>query len=690
MQRIPIVVLVLLVSGFTCRPGLCQEAAQESVRKPMTVEDLWAMGRVSDPRISPDGKQVAFTVTTYDMDENRGTRAVSIISLEGGKARRITGKAHSSFSPRFSPDGKMLFFLSARGGSLQVWRLPLAGGGEADQVTRLPVDISGFSVTPEGKHLLVTAAVYPDAATMKDNAARYADKAKQKSKARIFDKLLYRHWSHWRDERRSHVLRVGLDDGSVQDLTPGDGDTPPVSLEASTGYDISPDGEEISYSRNATKQPAANTNNDIFSVFIKGGAVRQVTTSRGNDHAPHYAPDGKHLAYLSMKRPGYEADLNVLTVRQLSTGKIRALTANLDRSIRDYVWSPDSRKVYFTATDRGRVAVYKVSVQNPGPERIFSTGVSSSLQVSPDGMNLVFLNQAFDRPPEVWTLNLASGNASQLTRINDAVLARIEMSRAKEFWYTGAGGDKVQGFILTPPGFNPSRVYPSVMLIHGGPQGAFLDGFHWRWNVQMWTAPGYVGIIVNFHGSRGYGQKFCDAVSRDWGGAPYEDIMKGLDHVLKRCSYIDANRVAAAGGSYGGFMVNWICGRTDRFRCLVSHAGIAENFSMFGATEEIWFPLWEFAGKPWEKPELHEKFSPVRLAKNFKTPTLVIHGEHDYRVPYTQGLQMFTALKMQGVPSRLLFFPDECHFILNPQTARVWWNTIHDWLAKYLQPAQTR
>jgi len=686
MFRFSFFLLILLLPGFLAPAAFSQEAT----RKPITVDDLWAMGRVSDPGISPDGTRIAFTVTTYDMDRNKGSRGVYLIPMAGGEARRLTGKTTSSFAPRFSPDGGFLYFLSARGGRLQVWRLPLTGGGEAEQVTHLPVDISGFSFTKEGKHLLVTADVYPGCRTMEANAAKAAEIAERKSKARIIDKLLYRHWNHWRDGRRSHVLLVALDGNSVRDLTPGDADTPPVSLEAGTGYDLSPDGDELSFSRNASREPAVNTNNDIFSVYVKGGEARQVTTTLGNDHAPSYSPDGKHLAHLSMSRPGFEADLNVLMVRQLSTGKTRALTRKLDRSVSGYAWSPDSTALYFTAANHGRVAIYKVSIKGTEPEQLYSQGVSSSLRVAPDGKSLVFLNQAFDRPPEVWSLNLRTCEATRLSRVNDTILDRLEMGKAREFWFTGARNEKVQGFLLTPPGFNPSRNYPAVMLVHGGPQGAFMDSFHWRWNAQMWIAPGYVGVIVNFHGSRGYGQKFCDAVSGDWGGAPYEDVMKGMDFALERFPYIDRKRVGAAGGSYGGFMVNWICGKTDRFACLVSHAGLAEHFSMFGATEELWFPLWEFGGTPWDKPELHEKFSPVRLARNFKTPTLVIHGEHDYRVPYTQGLQMFTALQVQGVPSRLLFFPDECHFIQKPQNARVWWNTIHAWLARYLRPATVR
>jgi len=680
MHRLPLVVITALagiLSGLTT-------PAQDDARKPMTVEDLWAMGRVADPQISPDGKSVAFSVTWYDMEKNDGETAIYLVSIAGGPARRLTAVGHSASGPRFSPDGKSLYFRSARGPSLQIWRLPLEGGGEAEQVTRLPVDITGFSMAPDGKHLLVTALVYPDAITMEQNKKRYATKAARKTSARVYTRLLYRHWNHWRDARRSHVLLYDLENGNVRDLTPGDHDSPPVSLEFSTGYDLSPDGDVLVFSRNATKEPAVNTNNDIFAALVKGGSARQLTRSRGNDHSPHISPNGKLLGYLSMKRPGFEADRNVLMAYRRSTGKDSPLTGDLDRSVSEYVWARDSRSLYFTAVDQGRTGIYAVDLINPSPRQFFKQGTSRSLRITPDGKTLVFTNQAFDRPPEVWSLDIRSGKALQLSHINDAILARLKLGKSREFWFKGAKSEDVHGFLLEPPGFDPGRNYPGLMLIHGGPQGAFMDDFHWRWNAQLWVASGCVGIIINFHGSRGYGQKFCDAVSRDWGGAPYEDIMKGLDYVVNRFGFIDRDRVGAAGGSYGGFMVNWIAGQTDRFKCLISHAGLAEHWSMFGATEEIWFPQWEFGGRPWEAPELHEKWSPVRYARNFKTPMLIIHGEQDYRVPYTQALQMFTALRIQGVKAKLVIFPDECHFITRPQNARFWWNTNHAWLTEHL------
>lgn len=683
MPRTAFVLAVLFICG-----ALGALAAQDAPeRKPITVEDLWAMGRVSDPQVSPDGRFVVFSATRYEMDSNKGETALYRVEIAGGEARRLTASGASCSQPRFSPDGKWLYFLSARGGAAQVWRLPLSGGGEAEAVTSLPVAVTGYQPAPDGTHLLVTAMVYPDAHTMEENAERYAEakKNKLKSTARVYTRLLIRHWNHWRDARRSHVLWVPLDGGTVRDLTAGDHDTPPVSLCGGRGYTIDPDCEALVYCRNISREPAVNTNNDLFGVFVKGGAVRQLTLSTGNDHAPEFAPNGKLLAYLAMERAGFEADRNVLMLRQRGTGKITSLTGSLDRSVGDFVWAPDSRMLYFLATDEGRTGIYQLDTRDPKPKRIFRKGTSASLSITPDGKTLVFVNHAFDRPPEVWALDIRSGNARKVSRVNDAIIARIAFGESKDFWFKGAGDVDVHGFLLTPPGFSAGTDYPAVMLIHGGPQGAFMDSFHWRWNAALWVSPGYVGVIVNFHGSRGYGQKFCDAVSGDWGGKPYEDVMKGLDYALKRYGFIDGNRVGAAGGSYGGFMVNWIEGHTDRFKCLVSHAGLAEHWSMFGATEELWFPLWEFGGAPWDKPELHEKFAPIRFAKDFKTPMLVIHGEHDYRVPYTQGLQMFTALQMRGVKSKLLFFPDANHFVVRPQDAKVWWDTIHGWLREFLK-----
>lgn len=680
MSRCHLAVVVLTAATLAAPTA----PTQDTPKRPMTVEDLWAMGRLADPELAPDGRAVAFAVTEYDMDRNRGATSVHLVPREGGPARRLTAPGHSAAQPRFAPDGKFLYFLSARGGPTQVWRLPLEGGGEAEPATRLPVEVTGFQPAPDGRRLLVTALVYPGAATVEESAKRHAECTSSPSSARVYTRLLYRHWNQWRDERRSHVLLVDLEDASVRDLTSGDFDTPPVSLEYGAGYTLAPDGETLCFTRNATPEPATNTNNDIFSVFTKGGEAQQVTRTQGNDHCPQYAPSGRMLAFLSMARAGFEADRNVLMVREQASGKVTPLTAELDRSVTEYVWSPDSRFIYFAAADEGRTGIYEVSVQTPRPRRIYRTGTSRSLGIGPDGKSLVFLNQAFDRPAEVWSLDIHSGQAMPLSHINDAILARLELGAAREFWFKGARDADIHAFLLTPPGFNPATNYPAVMLLHGGPQGAFMDEFHWRWNAQLWVAQGHVGLIVNFHGSSGYGQKFTDAVSGDWGGAPCEDVLKGLDHAVKRFAFIDGNRVGAAGGSYGGFLANWICGQTDRFKCLISHAGLAEHWSMFGATEEIWFPLWEFGGAPWDKPELHERFSPVRHAASFRTPTLLIHGEHDYRVPYTQALQMFTALQMRGVKSKLLLFPDESHFITRPQNARVWWNTIHAWLAEHL------
>jgi len=683
MPRFPFVpgFLFVLSVVLICGAAAAQDAPE---KKPITVDDLWAMGRVSDPQVSPDGQFVVFSSTRYDMEKNKGETAIYRVPVAGGVARRLTATGASCSRPRFSPDGAWLHFLSARGGSAQVWRLPLTGGGEAEPVTSLPVVVTGYHPAPDGKHLLVTARVYPDARTMEENAAHYAEAKKKKSSARLYSRLLYRHWNHWRDARRSHVLWVPIDGGAVRDLTPGDHDTPPLALESGRGYTIDPDCEALVYSRNITREPAVNTNNDLFGAFVKGGPPRQLTLSQGCDHAPQFAPNGRLLAFLAMERAGFEADRSVLMLRQRGTGKTTSLTGSLDRSVGDFVWAPDSRTIYFLAIDEGRTAIYQLDTKNPTPKRIHRLGTSASLRITPDGKTLVFVNHAFNRPPEVWALDIRSGNARKVSQVNDAIIARIAFGDSRDFWFKGAGGADVHGFLLTPPGFRVGTDYPAVMLIHGGPQGAFMDSFHWRWNAALWVAPGYVGVIVNFHGSRGYGQKFCDAVSGDWGGKPYEDTMKGLDYALKRFGFIDGNRVGAAGGSYGGFMVNWIEGHTDRFKCLVSHAGLADHWSMFGATEELWFPLWEFGGVPWNKPELHEKFAPIRFAKNFKTPMLVIHGEHDYRVPYTQGLQMFTALQVQGVKSKLLFFPDASHFVTRPQDAKVWWDTIHGWLAEFL------
>jgi dipeptidyl aminopeptidase/acylaminoacyl peptidase len=397
-----------------------------------------------------------------------------------------------------------------------------------------------------------------------------------------------------------------------------------------------------------------------------------------------YSPDGNHIAYRSMERPGFEADRYRIFIYDRTTGKNMEFLPDHKLSVNSIVWHPSGSYIFFTTDEEGFVNLYSVRVKDGNLKPVLKGFYIDQVQFLSED-DIVFLNQAANMPNEVYRMNLRTNKTEQISQINTKLLAELELPLYEPFWFKGAKGEQVQGFLLKPPFFDKSKKYPAVELIHGGPQGAWGDDFHFRWNYQMFASPGYVVFMINFHGSRGYGQDFTDAVSRDWGGAPYEDIKLGTQYVIDNFNFIDKDKLAAAGASYGGFMINWIAGHENPFKCLISHDGVYEQISMYGATEELWFPEWEFGGVPWEKDTLYEKWSPARLAANFKTPMLVIHGEHDYRVPYTQGLQLFTALQRQGVKSRLLFYPDEDHFVQKPQNAKLWWETVHGWIAEFIK-----
>ncbi|HDZ27544.1 MAG TPA: S9 family peptidase, partial [Candidatus Aminicenantes bacterium] len=589
-------------------------------------------------------------------------------------------------NPRWSPDGKKIAFISTRKGPPQIWMID-PKGGEAYQLTTISTGASGVTWSPTGKNLAFVSSIYPDCKSDECNKEKEKKKKESLVKAQIFDHLLFRHWNSWRDGKRSHLFVVPSEGGKAVDITPGDFDTPPVSLGSRLDYAFSPKGEQICFVRNIDPELkiSLGTNNDLFVTSVQGGKIERVTENRANDNSPHYSPDGRYIAYRAMARPGFEADKYSLILYDRNNQKEINLTENLDRSVNEILWSHDSTSLYITFEEKGRISLARISPKNKKTERILEGHHIGSPSLTPDGRKLVFLKQAINQPAEVFSLDLRTKKLNQLTTMNSKLLSKLKMNRAEEFWFEGAEGDKVHGFLVKPPFFDPSKKYPLVMLIHGGPQGAWSDNFHFRWNAQMFAAPGYVTAMINFHGSTGYGQSFTDSISGDWGGNPYEDIMGGLDYLLAKYDFLDKNRLAAAGGSYGGYMVSWIEGHNNRFNCLISHAGVYDLRSMHGATEEFWFPEWDLKGTPWTNKEMYEKWSPSFYVKNFKTPCLVIHGQNDFRVPVTQGFQFFTSLQRMKVPSKMLYFPDEDHFVQKPQNAELWWKTVHEWLAKYLK-----
>jgi dipeptidyl aminopeptidase/acylaminoacyl peptidase len=663
--------------------ALAVSAAAE--RHPLTFADFIKIKRLSDIRLSPRGDALAFVVTEMDLAANRGNSDIWLVGTDGRGLRQLTNSPQADYSPRWSPDGRSLAFLSTRGGSPQVWSIN-PGGGEAMPVTSFAPGVSSFIWSPDGKTMAFAAEVFPDCPDVACTARRVEEQAKDPVKARLYDALLYRHWNEWWDGRRSHVFILRLDDGRALDVTPGDYDTPPIALGGDQDFVFSPDGKEVGFVRNISPEfrKSLGTNNDVFFVPAGGGSITRVTTSKADDNSPLYSPDGRFIAYKAMARPGFEADKYSLMLYDRKEKTIRNLTEALDYSVGEFVWAPGSDRLYFDAEDRGRFSVFGVGIQGGDAAKVLEGLTLNGLTLSPDGRRLYFLRQSMQLPSEVFAYDLKTKVLDQLTQVNAGLLSELDLTPAEEFAFPGAGGETVHGFLLKPPGFDPARKYPLVMLFHGGPQGAWLDQFHYRWNAPMFAAPGYVVAMINFHGSTGYGQAFTDSISGDWGGKPYRDTMLGLDWLLAHSPWLDPERVGAAGASYGGYLIDWVEGQTDRFRCLVSHSGVFDLRSEYGSTDELWFPEWEFRGTPWTNPEQYKEWSPSYFVADFKTPCLVIHGQLDFRVPLSQGLQLFTSLQRMHVPSRLLTFPDEGHFILKPLNARLWWKTVLEWLGSYL------
>ncbi len=650
-------------------------------QRPMTPEDLWAMGRVGAPAVSPDGRSAVYTVTRYDMATDRGQTDLWMVPVTGGEPRQLTHGASAS-SPAWSPDGRWIAFVSARNDDgRQLWLMP-AAGGEARQLTRREGGVGGPVWSADGSLLAVSGDVWVEGDPLGE---RMRELSSSKSSAMIFDELMIRHWDTWEDGMRSHVFAVDPATGEARDLTPGPYDTPPLGLGGFGDYHLSPDGAELAFVRNTDVPTAVGTGNDIWLVSTRGGESRLMTESHGNDVAPRYSPDGRWIAYLAQERPGFEADRAVLMLYDRRSQWHRPLTAGFDRSVQSFEWAPDSRSIVFNAQDELHVRVYRLPIRDGrAGEMVALTDGAYDGAFALAGDRVVVARQEAHMPTELFALDRRGRIERQLTRTNQALLDDLALQPVEPFWFDGADGARVQGFLVRPPDFDASRSWPVVFLVHGGPQGAWSDNFHYRWNYNMFAAPGYVVVAINPRGSTGYGQRFTDEITQDWGGRVYVDLMNGLDHALATYDFLGADRVAAAGASYGGYMMNWFQGHTDRFRTIINHDGLFDLRSMYFATEELWFPEWEFGGTPWENPDLYDRWNPAAHVEQWDTPMLIIHGAQDFRVPLEQGLAAFTALRRQDVPARLLVFPDEGHFVLRPSNALVWWNTIYDWLDSYI------
>lgn len=655
----------------------------------LTIDELLKVRRVSDPQVSPKGDLVALTITDMDKAANKGTTQIYLVPLSGGEMRQLTNDQQSSTTPRWSPDGERLAFVSARDGESQIWTIDVSSG-TLKKITSISTGAADPVWSPDGRWLAFVSDIYPECRDDACNKRRADEVAQNKVKAHVADRLLYRHWKAWKDGMRTHVFVISSVGGEARDVTPGDYDAPPFSLGGPTDYAFSPDSSELAFTSNHDKVEAISTNADVWLVSVKGGAAKNITSAnRGYDGSPQFSPDGRYIAYRSQITPGYESDRFRLMLYDRKTNRAVSISESLDSNVDEFTFTPDSKTVYLTAEERGRAPIYTLAITGgPVKKVIGEGGAHGDLHLTKDGGTLVFSRSSMSKPAEIFRANADGSGVTALTTTNDSFISSFNLKAAEEVTWTGGIGTKVAGWIVKPANFNPRRKYPLVVLIHGGPQGAWNNNWGYRWNPQIYANHGYVAFLPNPRGSTGYGQRFVAEISGDWGGKVFTDISNGVAMVAN-LPYVDKTRIGAAGASYGGYMVNWIEGHNNdprfRYKVLVSHDGVYNLTAMYGATEELWFPEWEFKGTPWTNKPMYERWSPHNFVQNFKTPILVITNTLDYRVPETEGLQMFTAVQRMGVESKLMDFPDEGHWVQKPANSAFWHKTVLDWLDKYLK-----
>ena len=650
-----------------------------------SIHDMLAMDRLSEPQVSPDGKWVVFTLRKTDLAANRGRTDLWLVGIDGTGLRQLTVNPASDFSPQWARDGKSIWFMSTRSGSAQIWRMPV-DGGEPEQKTSLPIDVGGFLLSPDGSRLAVTMEVFPSCENIACSKTKLDEMESRKASGKIYDKLFFRHWDTWSDGRRSHVFTMPITGGEPVDLMRGmEADCPSKPFGGVEEIAFTPDSKSIVFTaRVAGREEAWSTNFDLYLVPVDGAAAPKLLTANNKawDTTPAFSPDGKTLAYLAMSRPGYEADRFRIVLRSWPDGAERVLTENWDYSAGGILWSADGKTIYTHADNIGQHSIFALDVATGKARTVVKEGTVSAVALA--GPRLLYGLHHLKSPVELYTILPAGAEVRQITSINAEKLKQARMGEPEQFSFKGWNDETVYCYIVKPIDFDASKKYPVAFLIHGGPQGSFGNDFHYRWNPQAYAGAGYAAVMVDFHGSTGYGQAFCDAIRGDWGGKPLEDLQKGLAATLARYPWMDGERVAALGASYGGYMINWIAGNwPDRFKCLVNHDGNLDERMAYFDTEELWFPEWDHNGNPWDNPENYAKHNPIDHVKKWKTPMLVIHGGLDYRVVDTQGMSTFTALQRRGIPSKFLYFPDENHWVLKPQNSIQWHETVLGWLNQW-------
>jgi dipeptidyl aminopeptidase/acylaminoacyl peptidase len=681
---------ILIPAFLTMSLPMTLHAADATAKRPFTAKDLVMLDRVSDPQVSPDGRSVAFTVRETDFDANKGKRSIWRLALHEKDARpqRLSAGGSNADTPRWSPDGKTLYFLSTRSGSTQLWRLE-AGLGEARQVTDLPLDVNNFLLAPDGRSLALSIDVFADCADLACTKKRLDDSATNKASGKLYDKLFIRHWDSWADGRRSQLFIAALDAqgvaGTPRRLSQGiDGDIPSKPFGDETEYSFSPDGKTMYFGvRIAGRSEPWSTNFDIYSVPVDGSAApRNLTPDNPAwDAWPVPSKDGSKLYYLAMKRPTFEADRFGIMELDLASGRKREIDPEWDRSAASLSLSEDGRSLYVLAEDQGIRGLFEVGIASGKAKLLAGEGNISSY--SRAGDTLVFARDTLTAPADLFRLE-DGGKALRLTAFNADKLKDVAFGDWEFFQFRGWNEDSVQGYVVKPANYQPGRKYPVAFLIHGGPQGSWLNDFHYRWNPQTYAGAGFAVVAIDFHGSTGYGQAFTDAISGHWGDRPLEDLQKGWAAALAKYPFLDADRACALGASYGGYMINWIAGNWNQpWKCLVAHDGVFDNRMMAYSTEELWFDEWENQGTQWEKPDNYERFNPVNHVAEWRVPMLVVHSAEDYRIPLEQGIAAFTVLQRRGIPSQLLTFPDENHWVQKPQNSLQWHQAVEAWIKRW-------